>query len=350
MRTLLGFIFLLPFVSTFVLAQNSVERFGLETQYGWILAHNPELAEVAKSNPVSLGLSAQWMRTSRQNWEACNCFHYLGLNLSVIDFQNPTELGRAWNLAGNFEPILFRSGRWTGSLSMGIGVSYLTRVYDEVENPRNTFFSAPISFLLFLTPKITYDLHPEWALQASLTYNHISNGGQRQPNRGMNFPMLGLGLLHYTRRAELPRYKKADLIRKWAFYADLGFNTRDDQGGGRAPNITLTAATYRQLTGVLALGGGLEVAKDFSLPTENSRVERVIPGVFLENHFLFGKFDFSQRMVRYLARPAGYQEDHQFYQRYVLSYRLGKNFRLGAGLKAHGHVAEYMDFRVGWNF
>lgn len=165
MRKLLGLIFLLSFVTTFANAQNSVERFGVESQYGWILAHNPELEEIAQSNPVSLGFSAQWMQSTRENWEACNCFHYLGLNLSVLDFQNSDELGQAWNLSGSFEPILFRSRKWAASLSMGIGVSYLTRVYDPIENPRNTFFSAPVSFLLFLTPKITYDLNPNWAFK-----------------------------------------------------------------------------------------------------------------------------------------------------------------------------------------
>jgi hypothetical protein len=79
-------------------------------------------------------------------------------------------------------------------------------------------------------------------------------------------------------------------------------------------------------------------------------MEKLITGLFLENHFLFGRFDFSQRIASYLARPEGYQEAHQFYQRYLLSFSLGKNLRLGAGLKSHGHVAEYLDLRLGWNF
>jgi hypothetical protein len=65
---------------------------------------------------------------------------------------------------------------------------------------------------------------------------------------------------------------------------------------------------------------------------------------------LFGRFDFAMRYAGYLYKPEGYQEDRDFYQRDTLNYLLGKNFRIGAGLKAHGHVAEYMDFRVGWRF
>ncbi|MCL6259611.1 acyloxyacyl hydrolase [Aquiflexum sp. TKW24L] len=331
-------------------AQVSSHKIGLESQYGWIIPHNPELQDLASSRPISLNLSTQWMRSTRKNWEACNCFHYLGLNLSVVDFQNPRELGQAWNLSGSFEPYLFRTDRWSASLSTGMGVSYLTRIYDPIENPRNTFFSSSISFLIFVAPKLFFELSHQWELQASFSYNHISNGGQSQPNRGMNYPMWGLGVVHYTRKADLPSYEKSPLPNKWSFYADLGFNTRDSDNGTRQPNFTLAGGTYRKFTGIIGLGGGIEIAKDFSLPIQESRIEAVIPGIFLENHFLFGKFDFSQRMVKYLSKPLGYQEDREFYQRYTLNYLIGKNIRIGAGLKAHGHVAEYMDFRLGWIF
>ncbi|GMQ24101.1 hypothetical protein Aoki45_07830 [Algoriphagus sp. oki45] len=330
-------------------SQSGTHRLGLEGQYGWIIAHNPELEQVAQSSPIAVGFSSQWMKNTRKNWEACNCFHYLGLSLSVVDFQNSKELGQAWNVAGTFEPILFRSAKWSGSLSTGLGVSYLTRVYDPIENPRNTFFSAPVSFLIFLAPKISYQLSEKWEFQASLNYSHISNGGQRQPNRGMNFPMLGLGMVHYTRRGALNEFEKTKTVKDWEFYLDLGFNTQDAGEDTRKPNFVLAGGTYRRLAGILALGGGLELAKDFSLLADRSR-ERLIPAAFAEPHLLFGRFDFAMRYAAYLSKPEGYQEDKSFYQRYTLNYHLGRHFRVGAGLKAHGHVAEYMDLRLGWRF
>ena len=331
-------------------AQGVFQRIGFEGQSGWILAHNPELREISSSTPVALTLSSQWMRTSRENWESCNCFHYLGLNLSVIDFQNPQELGRAWNLTGSFEPVLVRRDRWSFSLSSGIGLSHLTRLYDPIQNPRNTFFSAPVSFLLFLTPKVTWKFASKWALQGSISYGHISNGGQRQPNRGMNFPLFGLGIAHDLKSVDFPEYEKNPISGDWSVYADLALNSQDAGNGTRRPNFALAVGTYSQLTGIVGFGGGVELAKDFSLPVQESRAEALIPGVFLENHFLFGKFDFSQRLVKYLYRPQGYQERYLFYQRYLLNYRVGKNLRIGAGLKAHGHIAEFMDFRIGWVF
>lgn len=65
--------------------------------------------------------------------------------------------------------------------------------------------------------------------------------------------------------------------------------------------------------------------------------------------FLLGRFDFNQRMAVYTNKPKNYQ-DHRFYQRYVLNYLLSEHLTLGIGLKAHAHVAEHMELRLGWNF
>jgi hypothetical protein len=331
-------------------AQQTLHRLSFETQSGWIIPHNPELKEISSTNPFSIGISSQWMRTTQKNWEACHCFHYTGFNFSLVDYQNPRELGRALSLSGTFEPVLHRSGPFSLSLSTALGISYLTRVFDPVENPRNTFFSAPVSFLLTLSPKLTYDLNDQWSFLGSLSYHHISNGGQQQPNRGMNFPMLGLGLVFFTNRSELPFYEKTSTPHRWYFYADLAINSRLSDENTRRPNLILSSGAYRKISGIVGLGGGLEIAQDFSLPALESRTESLIPGIYLENHLLFGRFDFSQRLGKYLSKPEGYREDDSFFQRYTLTYLFGDHFSFGAGLKAHGHVAEYLDLRVGWRF
>lgn len=345
-----GLLLIFILVSIVAKSQPSWHRLNMESQYGWILPHNPELKQISSTNPFSFGVSSQWMRTTRKNWDACHCFHYTGLNFSLVDYQNPRELGQAWNLSGTFEPVLHRSGPFSVSLSTALGVSYLTRVFDPVENPRNTFFSAPVSFLLTLAPKVTYDLSKHWALQASLAYHHISNGGQRQPNRGMNFPMVGLGLIHYTQKSDLPEYTKTPHENQWYFYADLAMNTRESEEKTRRPNLILSGGAFRKVSGIIGLGGGVELAQDFAIPVQESRSESLISGAYLENHFLFGRFDFSQRLGKYLSKPEGYRESDALFQRYTLTYLFGNHFSVGAGLKAHGHVAEYLDFRVGWRF
>jgi hypothetical protein len=54
-------------------------------------------------------------------------------------------------------------------------------------------------------------------------------------------------------------------------------------------------------------------------------------------------------MAIYTNKPVGYN-DYVFFQRYVLGYKVFNQMTLGIGLKAHGHIAEHMDFRIGWKF
>lgn len=349
MKSLLPFLFF-GILWTSAFGQSARKALDFSAQTGWIIPHNEELIPISQSNPIGLSFRYQVLKSNRENWEACNCFHYLGLGLQVQDFQNPEELGQAWTFYGSFQPILWRKNKLELALDMGIGASYLTRVYDPVENPRNTFFSAPLSFLLFVRPVISYSLSSQFDLTASFNYNHISNGGQRQPNRGMNYPLFALGGTYFLKKESLPDYDKPEIPKEFQFYLDLGVNTRSNGQGGRSPNFTIGAGVYRKLASVWGLGAGLDLNKDFSLAVEESRLESLMPAPFIANHFLFGRFDFQQRFAWYASKPATYQADRNFYQRYTLSYQLGRNFRLGVGMKAHGHVAENMDLRVGWRF
>ena len=70
---------------------------------------------------------------------------------------------------------------------------------------------------------------------------------------------------------------------------------------------------------------------------------------FIAHHFTLGRRDYSQWMAFYLQKPDD-DLDYRFYQRYVLRYTINKTLFAGVGLKTHGHVAENMDVRLGWNF
>lgn len=332
----------------FVRSQVIRKTLEAEVQRGWILAHHEELEVFSESVPTGFQLRYQRMGGSRQNWESCNCFHYLGLTLSVHDFGNKDELGQAITLSGNFEPVLIRGGRFELSLSMGAGVSYLTRVYDETTNPRNTFYSSPVSFLLFLTPRVWYRAGEKIMINASFAYQHISNGGQSKPNRGMNYPMAGLGISYLMEVSEYPEFDQSDFTPSWQYYAGLGFTLSDAETGGRNAVVNLDAGFYRHILPVIGLGGGIEWTIDDTIDPEG-RLKQV-GGLYVANHFLFGRFDFSQHIVWYVQRPSYYMKGKNFYQRYLLEMHVTDHLRIGAGLKAHGHVAELMEVRLGWTF
>lgn len=344
--------FLILFISLGMSEANgqTIIRLGGAASYGSIIAHDSELLPISNSNPMGITGNIQFMDVGRKSWETCDCFFYLGADFSYENFNNPEILGNALSLTGTFEPILWRSAPWTLSLKSGIGISYLDKVYDPVTNPDNIFFSNPLSFKIFLAPTLGYRFSPEWSGQLFFTYNHISNGGQSQPNKGMNYPMAGIGVYHYLRHEKMPDHSASTVPQDWEFYLEASYTSKQASWSDkRKPAFSLAGGTSRSISAINALGGGLEISQDRSLEVKDSRWERIIPGPFIAHHFLFGRIDFSQRFAVYAFKPAAYN-DYSFYQRYVLKYRVWNDWELGAGLKAHGHVAENIEVRLGRRF
>jgi hypothetical protein len=337
---------------TYIFAQqDSNHRFGFDTHYGFIIPHAADLVAVSQSNPVGFNLYWEQIGLDKKRWDYCNCFHYLGINLSYHNFNNPEVLGSATALSGTFEPILWKSGDLQLSLRSGFGVSYLSKVYDEEFNPNNTFFSSPISFLLNVSPRVQYQLQDNFGLNLALQYNHISNGGQKQPNRGMNFPTIGLGINYTPKPFSFPTYtpEKKDSNRQY-YIEVFGTLRSESRSDGRQPLAGVTLGGYQRVNAIQGVGLGFESQWDNSLQATADKPNRFIHAPYFAHHFLFGNVDFSQRMGIYIQKPAFYEPGRTFYQRYVLSYLFNNSFKIGAALKVHGHVAENIEVRLGYQF
>ena len=328
----------------------NIQRLNMMVNYGVIIPHSTELRPFAQSNISGFGVHYQFLKPEKKNWEICNCYHYLGLQLSWHNFGNPDVLGSALSLSATFEPILWKKGKTRLSLLSGIGTSYLNRVFDPNDNPDNVFFSSRLSFLGFVAPRLEYRFSEKWALESSLTFNHISNGGLQQPNKGMNYLILGLGINHYLNYTEFPEFEKEEFSKEWAFYLELaGHTSYSETAMRRKPSFSVFSEALRPINRIQGIGAGVEMVLDFSLPVEASRAEAFMPAPFVAHHFLFGKVDFCQVMALYTLKPVGYN-DYTFYQRYILRYQILSSLHLGVSLKAHGHVAESIDVRLGWKF
>jgi hypothetical protein len=327
-----------------------IEKLNAEIKYGVIIPHSEELQAFA-TNPLGIQLSYSQLSMEKDAWEICNCFFDWGVQLSYHNFNNPAVLGHALSASTFFEPILIKGKAGSFSLRNGIGVSYLNRVYHEENNPQNTFFSAPISFLLYVQPRYNFPISENLDGNISLIFNHISNGGQSQPNRGMNYPMLGAGVTYYlNKRQDFPDFQRTKIKQRRVFYSELFATQRKSEfREGRDWVLGVGLGGYQVLTGWNALGLGGEFARDQSLGQTSDLMDGFIAAPFVSHHFLFGRFEFAQRFAYYASRPEGYT-DSNFFQRYIIQYRVWEGLHFGASLKSHGHVAENIDLRLQWKF
>jgi hypothetical protein len=347
-----------------MLAQDTLKRnpvvIGIRTHYGFIIPHSKAIAGVSNSNPFGMELNINKLLIKPTSWQKCYCESQVGISLSYFNFNSPTILGDALSSTVYFEPFIAARKKMFYSVRGSLGLSYLTRIYDLQNNPENQFFSMPVSFLLGVTFNAYYRLNNHTLLNLALNYNHISNGGFKQPNKGMNFPTIGVGIDYSWQTMRIPsraNFVKTPInkqLRKqiWAFGSLKTVNEPDSLPNEHAVIYGVAANIGKQIGRYHALHIGAELTADGFAKTTIARQKQDKDyhqfTVFVGHELLLGKFIFSQQIGVYLYNP--FHRTDAIYQRYGLAYQVYKHLLIGATLKAHRQAADVFDIRVGWLF
>ena len=335
-------------------ADSTIVNAAIQLHTGRILPHSSSIADLTRAQLVGIQADVSRIRLTQASWSMCNCYSLNGISLSYFNFNNRDELGAAYSLAVFAEPQLL-NGRLNVALRAGTGISYLTRVYHPIDNPRNLFFSQPWSGLLLMQLSGRYPLSPHWVVRLAASYHHISNGGQRQPNKGMNFPTLSLGVEHQAGyKPFVRRVKNISVDHTMHYYAGFSYNTRsvdesDFSSRSRETVLGIHGGFYKTIARMHGVGAGMEFFHDNALKARARQLSQPfdhrVASALVTHHFLFGRFDFSQALGFYLFKE--YPTPDSVFQRYVIQYRLLKRLQIGFSLKAHLHTAEQMDIRIG---
>ncbi|MFP4619918.1 MAG: acyloxyacyl hydrolase [Bacteroidales bacterium] len=351
MRYIVWLIFLLTGISAF--SQDTTSNpvlLGLKPQYGYILPHTESIRPLSNSNPYGMELDYGWVLSRQSDWKRCNCYSRAGFSASFINFGNPEILGSAASVIMFAEPYLnYGSPVWM-SMRMGVGPSYVTKVYDEKNNPQNLFFSSHLSFIIHMDFMLNFRLNEHWTGKIFGKYHHISNGGVEQPNMGINFPTFGVGMDYVfespklIEREPLP-IESEGIVPSVAVFGSLNnVMEEDSKVKKRTFGYGFLVKGRHKIAKINALNIGFEGFWDGAVK-EKSKGEREHRqfSILTGHDLIFGRFIFSQYWGSYLYAP--YYEKI-FFQRYSLTYNLTGNWRVGVNLKAHGEVAQNFNINV----
>ncbi|WP_224997255.1 acyloxyacyl hydrolase [Cesiribacter sp. SM1] len=330
---------------------------GLQGHYGFIIPHSSTIREVADSNPWGIEADLSFHFTSAKAWQYLQGYPRLGASLAYYNFNNPDVLGNAYSLVFYAEPFLSAHKNFSVSFRLGGGVAYLTNPYDEETNPQNLFYSTRFSFPLVANLMANYRLNELLLIRAGGTYQHISNGGINQPNKGINYPTATLGINYAIRPATFierqPQSEEEQGDKQNYLLALIGSrHDRTDQPEEQANLIGVAAYVSQRIGRISAVTAGAEWIADYTIKKElESRGEDkdFQRGALLAGHELqIGRIRFNQQLGVYVYAP--HKGRDPVYQRWGLEYHTPKLLFFGINLKAHRHVAEFLDVRVGVRF
>lgn len=356
MRKVFLALLFIPFQS---LAQPANEEtplfsYGIRLHQAFILVHSEDIRPVEETYPRGLELDFAWQQRSYESFNKCNCFPKLGASVQFWDFDSPDILGRGINAYFYVEPEYGASRKVSFAFRGGFGASFLTRPHDEIENPNNLSYSTNAAFSLVVAARLSMKVSPRTRIDLSPYYNHISNGGVKQPNAGINYPSLSFGLTHYTddityasfNRGEWDRDNK---MRRLDISPFVAWKQVDKGVHVFSPGVEVKAST--QVAHISALSLGVEFLEDniqqYEIDQADSTGNRRKFSVLLGHEFLLGRILFSQQLGIYLYNP-GWEGD-PVYQRWGFMYRFTDKIAFGINLKAHRNVANFVDYRFSFS-
>jgi len=198
-------------------------------------------------------------------------------------------------------------------------------------------------------------LNHHWWLNTSVNYQHQSNGGFKEPNKGINWPTAGL-TVSYQQQAR--RYYTG-VIAKEKFWVnapirwDIGLfgmakiSLNKNGKSSRLPLLGLSFQGSKQVGRLSALTAGIEIYRDAALRVrlkmDSIKASSVKAGIALGHEFILGKFLFSQRLGLYIFDQTPYYD--QLYHRWSIHYRISRFFGAGFNLQAHRHIADFVDLK-----
>jgi hypothetical protein len=331
---------------------------GLSLDYSYVLQHTSSLREIGDAYPVGISLDWSKLLLDKKAWDFCNCFPKLGVELSYWDFGNRDILGQGIIALGYAEPYFNTKKRTNIFFRLGLGGVYLTKPYDAITNPLNETYSTNLSLVIMAGAGVNYRIDDAWNIRLLAKYNHTSNGGTSTPNKGINFPSLSLGVTKSLTPVTYPNYEKVgkreppkDKTRISLTHFS-GWSNAQVGDKDKFYVFGFTGKYSRWIGKRSALTGGTEIILDYSrrelIESESRNNNFLQAGVLVGHEFWLGKVTFGQQFGYYYFNDFRINDD--LYQRYNLTYNFTQKFFAGFGLKAHGHVADFFDLRVGFRF
>jgi hypothetical protein len=323
--------------------------------YGFIFAHSTVVQNTAGAHPRGIEVEITRQRVDTIAWDLCRCYPVKGWSFSYFDY-NTNILGQGITTAYFLEPAYRMDNKTQLRFRGSVGLSYLTNPYHPERNPTNQSYSMRVNGFLQLGIGAAYQVTPKMVFQLGAQYQHISNGGFKDPNKGINWPTASAGISWYRQRYHLPLYKR---LREKGWkenkpYMEAGFLLGAKQGfqpGGeteRTPLAGVLLQRTKQVSGSNALNAGIEIYYDNALKQRlqkdsiNGSAYRA--GILAGHDFLLGRFFFSQQLGVYIHNNNPYF--NRLYHRWALRYRFREKWMLGFALNAHRQVADFIDVRL----
>ncbi|MFM2136284.1 MAG: hypothetical protein RL021_1684, partial [Bacteroidota bacterium] len=242
--------------------------------YGFLMAHREALVPMQESHIVTGEISFFLPTTGDQKWERDFLLPEKGVQLEA--FHTGTEkLGTAVAVYPFMDFPLNGSSTRTLWLRYGIGLGYISRTFDRLENYKNAAVGSHLNGVLHIDLQYRGRLGENSCVDFGIGLTHFSNGSTRMPNLGVNFPKATIGYRYFfgEKSAEKPVDRTPEpKAACWQVYAAGSVKETYPVLGEKYTAATIDAAYFPATNRRSRLGFGCDVFYDASLSVRYERL------------------------------------------------------------------------------
>ncbi|MGB3777833.1 MAG: acyloxyacyl hydrolase [Tunicatimonas sp.] len=333
---------------------------GINAYQGFLLVPSKNVAQFAQTRPVGFELFINKNTYGYSFWEQGYHCPDIGFSLTYTDYGHPV-LGQSVGGTVYMDVPMVRRPRATLTFGLGVGLGYHTHPYRPPIETGNILLGTPVTLTMRTQLNYSYAFSSHWRGILSAKLVHYSNASYSKPNRGVNMPIINLGVSRQLGK-QTPAYATAAEVtapepyRRISYSVGVSTGLKTLESQGPLHNfVNLHAYTTLRLSAISGLTGGLDVFLDQAtrqyilkhVAQERPDYRRV---ALVAGHELFyQRLSLLTQVGVYLYRP--FRSLYlPVYQRIGVRYAFTEHLLGNFTLKVHGGRAELVETGLGIRF
>lgn len=364
MKTLLN-LFLLFFIITPASAQENDTLPGswlisARSHFGFVIAHRSSVTHLQQKHVQGFEIELAKPLNGDDDWQQPYGLPLYSIAYQYFDLGAKSELGGGHAIIPRVIYPLNRSHWLRTSISAGVGIGYIEKIFDRYENYKNTAIGSHINAVVSFSYITRIKLNSTMQAQAGISFTHFSNGTIHPPNLGINIPTLNAGFSCYIGKPLIRTiYKPAPVKKSWFNKICLGVGIKGletDLGINYYGISTLNYARVKIISPKSRLSLGIDGSYDRTLinklatyennPVSSSAAYRM--GVNFGYELSAGRITMLMRNGFYIINQ--YKESGIYYIKIGTEYALSPKLLAGFYLKTHYGKADYFEYAIGYKF
>ncbi len=332
---------------------------GARGSYGLLWPHRQDLWILIEKHSFAVELFAEKQVNGDKPWHQYYKGPSYGVGLLLVNFANPDKIGTA----ARFLPYLYlpfsNKGKDSFGIRLGWGLGFIAKPYDRRENPKQIAIGSNINMAILLMAEYHRSFGRN-SIMAGFGIDHWSNGSFKQPNLGINYLALNIGIsrtlgsvVPYIHRPDTSCYKCPNHTQSVVF--GLGVNETVRPYHGQYTAYSISGQVQWRVSRKSALAAGADIFNKGTLMSNDeseekrTRIEYTQFGLHGEYALVLGQNEIYFQMGAYIYSPI--PDESKVFHRVGYRYKAGKHILLNFSLKSHYAVADHFEIGMGykWN-